>query len=143
MRKLIIFLMVLAFAPMVGAASVDFKTGGVGGTVDVLPNTAYQIDVIADFSVVGFNVGAIAIDDGSVTATGTLHPSLTTQAPVQTGTVYDGTINGIVLFQISGAVGTGNPIPGSGSVLYSFDLTTPSGLGTLTIEEWTGSNPLG
>ena len=142
MRKLIIFLMVLAFAPMAGAVpSVDFLLEGGGTTVN--PDQTYQINIVATFDVVYLGIGAITIEAGSVTAAGTLHPSLTTGSPIQPGDVYDGTIQDIVLFQITGSVGTGNPIPAAGEVLYKFDLTTPSELGLFTINDWTGSNPLG
>ena len=142
MRKLIIFLMVLAFAPAASALSVWFETGGSAGTVNVSASTAYTIDVVADFTVAGFNVGAITQDNGTVSAVGDLNSELKAQDPWNNGELKDGSVNNIVIFQITGGVGLNDNVAAN-TVLYSFSLTTPSVMGTVLIEDWTGTNPFG
>ena len=141
MRKLIIFLMVLAFAPAASALSVDFEINSTSGTFNAQPSTSYQVDVIADFAVRAFNVGAITADDGTVSAAGTLHTGFTGLATP--GDLKDGTVNNIVIFQITARPDLEDPAVAIGQVLYKFNITTPSELGIFTIDDWTGTNPFG
>jgi hypothetical protein len=128
------------------AGTVEFQLDG-GGTTVVAGSTA-TINVVADVGVWVFDVGAITVNGGTVPAVGTLNPQLRHKSPsglppLSRGTLKDGSVNDIVIYQIYGSTGLSSIPAPAGDPSYLFDVVAGAAGTTLTIDDWTGTNPFG
>ncbi len=148
MKQILLSLMlILGSASVADAAIVEFQLDGGGTTVTA--GSTVTINVVGMHSDSGrgdvffFKVGAITVSGGIVPAIGTLHPLLAqpTHPGMSHGTLKDGSVNNIVIFQIDGGTGISSiPVP-AGYPSYSFDVIAGTAGTTLTIDDWSGPNP--
>ena len=130
MKKLLIFILVLAMACVANALSVGIQSGG-SGAADVVANQVVTVDVVPDFDVADF---LISVGQTTTSAAGEAIGALgTVDSGVFDLSAVDGfLVNGapvgpyVIMSHVSGIIQTGSdPSPANVSV-YSFSLTIPS-----------------
>jgi hypothetical protein len=141
MKKLLILMFILGLVSSVNAITVTFKTGGSGGTIDVMHGTTVTVDVISDTQAAsGYTLSITetttsAAGYATATATGTLNVGFTLTHVVGTLenklTNYPSTASPqryMLIDRISATVNVPNgdpPVPAN-SKFYSFTVKIPA-----------------
>ncbi len=81
------------------------------------------LNYVADFDVNSINIGAIRVQNGTITAIGSLHLNFYWGEIHSAGNLKDGNTNNIVITQIT--ANTEFPVP-AGEAIYSFDVSVGS-----------------
>ncbi len=122
-----------------------------GGGTEVMENSTATINIRAVFSVEYMHVGAITVNNTGTPANqgvfsvGSRHTNLTYAPSTSPGQLKPGDQSDIVIFQMTGGIGSGIPVPAE-DVLYSFDVLAGEAGSTIAIDDLTGApgdNPYG
>ena len=137
MKKLLVLVLALALAST-AYAGLSYQLNG-GGT-SVAQNSSVTIEVVADAIVSSFTIGGVTMTgSGTIGAVGTLNAKF--DAMPLAGTLKNGATSNIYIFDLGGGTQAGSPKPAAGEVIYSFSLGTGAAGGTITIDDFSGTNP--
>jgi hypothetical protein len=139
MKKILSLFLVLAMASVASAAAVWFEVDSADAKDHYEGSDVITINVLADFDIASFKIGAISSSDGTAEAIGGLHPNLNV-VPYEGDIINTG---GILILDIHGDAGYGAPPAYAYEVLYSFEFHVPYGLDPSTyimIDDYTDTS---